>query len=389
MENTCRNCGGELIEKNSYYECDCCGKRFPKEDSAPKNPAKKEQPKSEDDELITQLWRLSSAGSCCIVNSVEKGDDTLEAIQYFGENVLNALKNIGEFNTLEKRKEACSEFAADFIGNVMYLYHRNIDYVETLLPKRGVAVTDAEVKRDFEKLKVALKKQDEREQALFGCVLSVMKKIYERTDAFFTKMVYERLYEVVATLRGNKSQEAEREAFLSKIDSEVRPYTKKLAEEYWSTHRSVQEIYLQKIASLEKEKKALDKILDDAINERDRKTKEAEKAVAEAQKKYDDVTTSLYKLNFFQRKEKQRLLKESEILLVEKKNLEFKVKTVKGAGQKKVNEVLEKTNPRDSEIRTELEKLKKELERIHFPGEESFVVAVNEEKLKARAKLNR
>ena len=140
---------------------------------------------------------------------------------------------------------------------------------------------------------------------------------------------------------------------------------------------------------MKKEKKALDKILDDAINERDRKTKEAEKAVAEAQKKYDDVTTSLYKLNFFQRKEKQRLLKESEILLVEKKNLEFKVKTVKGAGQKKVNEVLEKTNPRDSEIRTELEKLKKELERIHFPGEESFVVAVNEEKLKARAKLNR
>lgn len=389
MENTCRNCGGELIEKNSYYECDCCGKRFPKEDSAPKNPAKKEQPKSEDDELITQLWRLSSAGSCCIVNSVEKGDDTLEAIRYFGENVFNALEDIRKFDTLEKRKTACSEFAADFIGNVMYLYHRNIDYVETLLPKRGVAVTDAEVKHDFEKLKVALKKQDEREQALFGCVLSVMKKIYERTDAFFTKMVYERLYEVVATLRGNKSQEAEREAFLSKIDSEVLPYAKKLAEEYWSTHRSVQEIYLQKIASLEKEKKALDKLLDDAINERDRKTKEAEKAVAEAQKKYDDVTTSLYKLNFFQRKEKQRLLKESEILLVEKKNLEFKVKTVKGVGQKKVNEVLEKTNPRDSEIRTELEKLKKELGRIHFPGEEAFVVAVNEEKLKARARLNR
>ena len=163
MENTCRNCGGELIEKNSYYECDCCGKRFPKEDSAPKNPAKKEQPKSEDDELITQLWRLSSAGSCCIVNSVEKGDDTLEAIRYFGENVFNALEDIRKFDTLEKRKTACSEFAADFIGNVMYLYHRNIDYVETLLPKRGVAVTDAEVKHDFEKLKVALKKQDERE----------------------------------------------------------------------------------------------------------------------------------------------------------------------------------------------------------------------------------
>ena len=52
-------------------------------------------------------------------------------------------------------------------------------------------------------------------------------------------------------------------------------------------------------------------------------------------------------------------------------------------------EVLEKTNPRDSEIRTELEKLKKELGRIHFPGEEAFVVAVNEEKLKARARLNR
>ena len=52
----------------------------------------------------------------------------------------------------------------------------------------------------------------------------------------------------------------------------------------------------------------------------------------------------------------------NQILLVEKKNLEFKVKTVKGVGQKKVNEVLEKTNPRDSEIRTELEKLKKELD---------------------------
>jgi hypothetical protein len=383
----CNNCGENLSVKDDCYECELCGQRYKKEIPVRKT---EEEPSEkivtlEGDEKITMLWRLSFLAGYSVAFLTKTVDETEYAEKALKDAAFEALEYIDQLESPKTKRDALSKISAKFLGAVYYLY--NVITNSLKIGKQTEGETDIDyIKRFTENAKMI-----EKRKAELGAATTLFaRKILERTDDAFAKMVTERAIEIFTP--GLKRENVVGiSPDLAKFHEELRGRIgldqRKLTAQYWEEHR-------EEFRKLNSEKTALDNEIKGYNNRIRKAEKEGNKKAFETLKELDavnlrteEITSRLNKLNFFQRREKERLIKERNELVITKKNLENKAIYQKGIGKQKAEAIRKEIGNRWFEAGRKLTYIEKILEMNRYPGEELFTEIFEEDIRNTRKKL--
>lgn len=367
----CENCGGELIECGNHYECELCGKRY-----------EKTVPKPEPEKEFAGRGKFHSDYEK--IFGVEKTEEIITLAENLKSSGTEALNGVTELEDEDSCLNVIFTICARFFAAIGYLRHKTYD-LNTLHHYKMKEKTFDEMmksvdsfKNSMEKFNTIEKTKNKLEHICYLFLVEVLKIC----DETLTKLIAEKAAQVFT---GSREKEAMKEycpnilAVISFCEEKMGTMQEELTEEYWEGHPEDYDELVYEKETLEKERKKLQMEEKAAVAAEEKKIGTVKREIKKLEKKWDETWDRSTKLNFLQTKEKKRLKEEMLEIAAQKNNLEEKLKQLEEETEKNIDSIRSEYAKKEVDILNRIFDVEDELERNHYPGEETFVELFNSE----------
>lgn len=390
----CKSCGGDLIDCGGHYKCDLCGARYEKavpkkEVSAPAPAPKAEKPIQKPEPAKEFADRGKFRSDYEKIFAVKEAEEIITLAENLKSSGTEALNGVTELEDEDSCLNAIFAICARFFAAIGYLRHKtynlNTFHQYTMKEKTFDEMMKSvdSFKNNMEKFSIIERTKKELEHICYLFLVEVLKIC----DETLTKLIAENAARVFT---GSREKEDMEEycpnilAVISFCEENMGTTQEELTEEYWEGHPEDYDELVYEKEMLEKEREKLRIEEKTAVYAEEKKVETVKREIKKLEKKWDEVWNRSTKLNFFQKKEKKLLKEEMLGITAQKNSIEEKLKQLEEETEKNIESIRSEYSKKEVDILNRIFDVEDELERNHYPGEETFVELFNSEMEKAQ-----